>query len=428
MISSFPIIFLGSGQQKPKDEPEGEKKISINKTKKTETSGETTTDKDTEDEKEVKPVKINNTRKSGENFLKPNAELLDTSEVSKKPEESLEEPMEVDQKTEEVSEKGEEDKKHQKPDENSVEKSKKEEFVKPADGLDIEGEKQGETQEELKDSKLEVQKTEENKLEIITTHETNLEEKKTEEKNLEVEPTQENNLEEKKTEETNPELIKTQETKLETKKTEENNLSVSPTQDNNLEANPIEEKQTKDNSSQTLNKTEDPDVKKEDIQKKEIPPDKKDRTEDDEMIEVEDTDDYLLHLEDILKMVHKRYYEEYDKLEDKTSPLPDLKIVIPEVKRKVLAGCHLVFSGLVPSHVPLQRSRAYAVAQSLGATVSAEVTAETTHLVAARAGTAKVNSSRRQKGVHIVTPLWLWQCAERWEKVDERLYPLGNYL
>lgn len=102
--------------------------------------------------------------------------------------------------------------------------------------------------------------------------------------------------------------------------------------------------------------------------------------------------------------------------------------VIPRVKGEILAGCHLVFSGLVPSHVPLSRSRAYAVAVSLGATVSAEVTAETTHLVAARAGTAKVNSSRRQKGVHIVTPQWLWHCAERWEKVDERLYPLGTIL
>ena len=25
-----------------------------------------------------------------------------------------------------------------------------------------------------------------------------------------------------------------------------------------------------------------------------------------------------------------------------------------------------------------------------------------------------------------MTPDWLWSCAERWERVDERLYPLGN--
>lgn len=30
------------------------------------------------------------------------------------------------------------------------------------------------------------------------------------------------------------------------------------------------------------------------------------------------------------------------------------------------------------------------------------------------------------KGVHIVTPDWLWCCAERWEKVDERMFPLNK--
>lgn len=44
-------------------------------------------------------------------------------------------------------------------------------------------------------------------------------------------------------------------------------------------------------------------------------------------------------------------------------------------------------------------------------------------------GTAKVNASRRMgdgttKKIHVVTPDWMWTCAERWERVDERLYPL----
>jgi RNA polymerase II subunit A-like phosphatase len=33
-----------------------------------------------------------------------------------------------------------------------------------------------------------------------------------------------------------------------------------------------------------------------------------------EMVEVEDTDDYLLYLEDILKTIHKAYYELYDQV------------------------------------------------------------------------------------------------------------------
>ncbi|KAL0279337.1 UNVERIFIED_CONTAM: hypothetical protein PYX00_000923 [Menopon gallinae] len=145
-----------------------------------------------------------------------------------------------------------------------------------------------------------------------------------------------------------------------------------------------------------------------------------------DLIEVVDPDDYLTHLEDILKCIHKAYYEEYDVLKDKDSGIPDLKVIIPKVKQTVLQGCNLVFSGMIPSHKQLQQSRAYMVAVSLGATVSQDVSASCTHLVAARPGTAKVISSRRYKGIHLVTPLWLWHCAERWKRVDEKLYPLGR--
>ncbi len=45
-------------------------------------------------------------------------------------------------------------------------------------------------------------------------------------------------------------------------------------------------------------------------------------------------------------------------------------------------------------------------------------------MVAARLGTVKVNEAKKLKDVHVVTPDWLWCCAERWERVNERLFPL----
>ena len=67
-----------------------------------------------------------------------------------------------------------------------------------------------------------------------------------------------------------------------------------------------------------------------------------------DLVEVEDDDDYLLYLEVILRTVHTAYYELYDQMRDKkkspspstssssTSPsVPDLKTVIPYVKVKV---------------------------------------------------------------------------------------------
>jgi RNA polymerase II subunit A-like phosphatase len=138
----------------------------------------------------------------------------------------------------------------------------------------------------------------------------------------------------------------------------------------------------------------------------------------DDLVEVEDGDDYLMYLEEILKTVHKAFYDLYDEL---NGEVPDLKSVIPYVRRKLLAGTSLVFSGLVPTHTPLEKSRAYLVARSMGAQVTQDFTPETTHLVALRPGTAKVNAARRAaRNICIVTPDWLWCCAERWEKVDER--------
>lgn len=32
--------------------------------------------------------------------------------------------------------------------------------------------------------------------------------------------------------------------------------------------------------------------------------------------------------------------------------------------------------------------------------------------------------AKKFEHIHVVTPEWLWTCAERWERVDERLYPL----
>ncbi|KAK3908662.1 RNA polymerase II subunit A C-terminal domain phosphatase [Frankliniella fusca] len=138
-------------------------------------------------------------------------------------------------------------------------------------------------------------------------------------------------------------------------------------------------------------------------------------------IEVPDHDDYLLYLEEILKRIHKEFYDRMD-----AGERPDMKNIIPSVRKRVLKGTNLVFSGLVPNNIPLEKSRAYQVAISLGACVTQDLKKNTTHLVAVRPGTAKVNSARRMKNVCMVTADWLWVSAERWERVDEKVFPLSR--
>lgn len=161
-----------------------------------------------------------------------------------------------------------------------------------------------------------------------------------------------------------------------------------------------------------------------------------------ELIEWDDDDDYLLYLEEILKTIHKTFYNFYDQLKEKGSPekdseneKPNLKNIIPYIKKKVLKGCNILFSGVIPTNMNPEKSRAYTVAKSLGAEVHQELrykgnekdcTKFTTHLVAARSGTTKVRTAMKYKHVKIVNANWLWSCAERWEKVEEVLFQLGS--
>ncbi|CAD7077403.1 unnamed protein product [Hermetia illucens] len=138
------------------------------------------------------------------------------------------------------------------------------------------------------------------------------------------------------------------------------------------------------------------------------------------LVKIDDPDDYLLYLETILKNIHENFYSVYDESKE----IPDLKALIPRLRAEVLRGKTLVFSGLVPNNMKLEQSRAFMIARSLGANVHQHITDEATHLVAATAGTFKVNAARKNRNIHIVTPDWLWCCAERWEHVNERLFPL----
>ena len=67
-------------------------------------------------------------------------------------------------------------------------------------------------------------------------------------------------------------------------------------------------------------------------------------------VDLEDNDDYLLYLEDILRTVHKAYYDLHDQSSSPKASL-DLKMVIPYVRKKTLQGVTMVMSGVVPTQV-----------------------------------------------------------------------------
>lgn len=146
-------------------------------------------------------------------------------------------------------------------------------------------------------------------------------------------------------------------------------------------------------------------------------------SEDSEEHEIEEEDDYLMHLSNILKRVHSTFYEVYDKKKDGE---PEVKWVIDNLRSKVLSGCELAFSGLVPLRTKLEESEPAVLARRLGGTVTQNLSPKTTHLVAAGKGTAKVYQAKKMKTVKVVNAHWLLACAHRWDRVDEKLYDLNT--
>ncbi|XP_006897290.1 PREDICTED: RNA polymerase II subunit A C-terminal domain phosphatase [Elephantulus edwardii] len=146
-----------------------------------------------------------------------------------------------------------------------------------------------------------------------------------------------------------------------------------------------------------------------------------------------DDDDHLVHLEEILVRVHTDYYAKYDRyLNKETEEAPDIRKIVPELKSKVLADVAIIFSGLHPTNFPVEKTREHYHATALGARIltnlvlSPDDPNRPTHLIAARAGTEKVRQAQECRHLHVVNPDWLWSCLERWEKVEERLFPLRD--
>lgn len=158
-------------------------------------------------------------------------------------------------------------------------------------------------------------------------------------------------------------------------------------------------------------------------------------------------DEELVHLERSLLTVHEKFFTDYDRKRNSTGKggrvaalagkskapipnekpdmrhVPDVKQIIPALKQHVLAGVVIVFSSVVPLKTDIQTADISLWAKSFGAVIHDKVSRDTTHLVAARVGTAKVKNAVK-KGIKVVSTDWLLQSIQRWKKLDERPFML----
>ncbi|PPJ57933.1 hypothetical protein CBER1_09715 [Cercospora berteroae] len=161
-----------------------------------------------------------------------------------------------------------------------------------------------------------------------------------------------------------------------------------------------------------------------------------------------DDDHELVYLEQSLRNVHTTYYDEYDKQSrgakgdrvaelrpghskkrsfDDLDNIPDAAVLMDGIKAQVLAGCHIVFSGVVPLGVDPLTHDAALWAKTFGAIVSVNITKKTTHVIASPdRRTAKVRQAAKKPRIAIVSQHWLHACFAQWKNVDVHPYRIHS--
>ncbi|KAI7899351.1 uncharacterized protein BX663DRAFT_521402 [Cokeromyces recurvatus] len=132
-----------------------------------------------------------------------------------------------------------------------------------------------------------------------------------------------------------------------------------------------------------------------------------------------DPDTILNVVEKALISVHKEFYNQVD---EKKIEKPNVAHILPILKSEVLKDCFILFSGVIPLHCNAEDSSIWKLATTFGATCLKELTGKVTHLVAANAGTNKVNTARKYSHIKIVSPAWLMDSVWNWKKEDEEDY------
>ncbi|AAS50644.2 ABL127Wp [Eremothecium gossypii ATCC 10895] len=138
-----------------------------------------------------------------------------------------------------------------------------------------------------------------------------------------------------------------------------------------------------------------------------------------------DDDDELPHLGNILLKVHSAYYDQLQRYNSGEDPIPDIKILMPKLKETVFEGCRFVFSGLIPLHTNIERADIVLWTNMFGASTTANLDYNTTHLITRTPGTMKARLAKSfNPAIKIVHPDWIFECLVGWERVEESPYEL----
>lgn len=145
-----------------------------------------------------------------------------------------------------------------------------------------------------------------------------------------------------------------------------------------------------------------------------------------------DTDNELMMLEPVLSRLHSNYYKHFDDVVKRRGgfnnvrerDLPDVGVIMPEMKDKVLDGCVILFSGYIDYSTNFDNFVIVQWARSFGAIVVAEMIDSVTHVVSKSNTTTKARKAFTKPKIKVVSIAWLYRCIATWERVSEEPYLL----
>lgn len=130
------------------------------------------------------------------------------------------------------------------------------------------------------------------------------------------------------------------------------------------------------------------------------------------VLEKKEQDFTLRNISYLLNDIHKMWY---------TPPKPIFSAprLLDALAKGVLSGCELVFTGIIPQQTnPLDNS-VWKLALKFGAKCSQTITETTTHVIADRRITAKVQNGKKKPNLNVVHVNWLYQSAAQFVRADE---------
>ncbi|XP_060171792.1 RNA polymerase II C-terminal domain phosphatase-like 4 [Lycium barbarum] len=124
----------------------------------------------------------------------------------------------------------------------------------------------------------------------------------------------------------------------------------------------------------------------------------------------------------VLQRIHSLFFdpEREDNIMER-----DVRQVLKTVRKEILKGCKIVFTGVIPIQCQPENHHYWKLAEQLGAEISTEVDHSVTHVISVNDKTEKSRQALQQEKF-LVHPRWIEAANYLWRKPPEENFPVSS--